>query len=137
MKKFNKNFSLLTYTDEITRYMLYLVILSVVFLSVFHTVTFCITYTLSSHVQPFPFLFWWLPSRVGHPFFSKECNVLAFFSILYKRTRPFFAFFSVLYKRMRRSLRSFTFFIKERGVLCILFGFISHTKIANLAKKIT
>ena len=44
--------------------------------------------------------------RVGHLFFSKERNVLAFFS--------------VLYKRMRRSLRSFTFFIKECGVLCIL-----------------
>ena len=29
-------------------------------------------------------------------------------------------------------MRSFTFFINERSVLCILFGFISHTKIANL-----
>ena len=44
--------------------------------------------------------------RVRHPFFSKERNVLAFFY--------------VLYKRMWRSLRSFTFFIKERGVLCVL-----------------
>ena len=44
----------------------------------------------------------------------------------------FFAFFSVLYKTTERSLRSFLFFIKEP---CILFGFISHTKIANLAKK--
>ena len=26
-------------------------------------------------------------SRVGHPFFSKELNVLAFFSVLYKRTQ--------------------------------------------------
>ena len=33
----------------------------------------------------------------------------------------FFAFFYVLYKRTRRSLRSFTFFIKERGILCVLF----------------
>ena len=33
----------------------------------------------------------------GHPFFSKERNVLAFFSDVYKRTR--------------RSLRSFPFFI--------------------------
>ena len=41
----------------------------------------------------------------------------------------------VLYKRTRRSLRSFAFFIKERGVLCVLFGFISHTKMTNLAKK--
>ena len=36
---------------------------------------------------------------------------------------------------MRRSLRSLTFFIKEPGVLCVLFGFISHKKITNLAKK--
>ena len=28
--------------------------------------------------------------------------------------------FYVLYRRMRRSLGSFTFFIKERGILCIL-----------------
>ena len=48
----------------------------------------------------------WPIGRVGHTFFSKERNVLAFFY--------------VLYKRMRRSLRSFTFFIKERGVLCVL-----------------
>ena len=39
---------------------------------------------------------------------------------------------SVLFKRTEQSLHSFTFFIKERN---ILFGFISHTKIANLAKK--
>ena len=73
-----------------------------------------------------------------------------FFSVLYKRTPcslrsfPFFikergvlcvlSFFSVLYKRMRHSLRSFTFCIKEHGILCVLFGF-GHTKIANLAKK--
>ena len=41
-------------------------------------------------------------SRVGQTFFSKERNVLAFFCVLYKRTF--------------RSLRSFAFFIKERGV---------------------
>ena len=39
---------------------------------------------------------------------------------------------SILFKRTERSLRSFPFFIKERNVL---FGFISHTKMANLAKK--
>ena len=44
--------------------------------------------------------------RVGHPFFSKEPNVLAFFPILYKRTERF--------------LRSFPFFIKERNDLCVL-----------------
>ena len=59
-------------------------------------------------------------SRVGHPFFSKECNVLAIFT----KNGTIFAFFSVLYKRTKRSLRyftlfyvllrSFTFFIKER-----------------------
>ena len=37
--------------------------------------------------------------RVGHPFFSKERNFLAFFSVLYKRTE--------------QSLSSFPFFIKE------------------------
>ena len=44
---------------------------------------------------------------------------------------------SVLHKRMRCSFRSFLFFIKEHSVLCVLFGFISHTKIANLYKKRT
>ena len=43
----------------------------------------------------------------GHPFFSKERNALAVFS--------------VLYKRKRRSLRSFPFVIKQRSVLCVLF----------------
>ena len=68
-------------------------------------------------------------------FFSKERNILAFFCVLYKKNAAFFAFFYVLYKRTLRSLRSFTFFIKECGVLCVLFGFISHTKMTNLAKK--
>ena len=48
-----------------------------------------------------------LHSRVGHQFFSKERNVSAFFSVLYKRTL--------------RSLLSFTFFSKERCILCALF----------------
>ena len=73
-------------------------------------------------------------ARVGHPFFLKERNVLAFFSVLYRKTERFlrsFPFFikewndlcvlSVLYKRMERFLRSFSFFIKERNVLCVLF----------------
>ena len=46
------------------------------------------------------------PDRVGHPFFSKERNILVFFCVLFKITK--------------RSLRSFTFFIKECGVLCVL-----------------
>ena len=89
-----------------------------------------------------------LNSRVGHPFFSKECNILMFFYVLCKRMQRSlrsFTFFvkecSVLCillrslkKKMRRSLRSFKFFIKEH---CTLFGFISHTQIANLAKKRT
>ena len=50
-------------------------------------------------------------------FFSKEQNILALFCILYKKNT---AFFYVLYKRTLHSLRSFTFFIKERGVLCVL-----------------
>ena len=53
-------------------------------------------------------------------------------SVLFKRTGTIFAFFSVLYERTERSLHSFPFFIKEQN---ILFGFISHTNIANLAKK--
>ena len=43
--------------------------------------------------------------RVGHPFFSKERTVLAFFPVLFKRTE--------------RSLSSFPFFIKERNDLCV------------------
>ena len=78
--------------------------------------------------------------RVGLVFFSKECNFLAFFCVLYKRMRRSlhffaffikergilcvllhsFAFFWVLYKRTQHSLHSFAFFIKECGVLCVL-----------------
>ena len=54
-------------------------------------------------------------------FFSKECNILAFFCVFYKKNAAFFAFFYVLYKRMRCSLHSFLFFIKERGILCALY----------------
>ena len=46
-------------------------------------------------------LYLWI--RVGHLFFSKERNILAFFPVLYKRTKCFFAFFPVLYKRTERS----------------------------------
>ena len=45
-------------------------------------------------------------TRVGHAFFSKECNGL-----------HSFAFFC---KRALRSLHSFTFFAKEYCVLCVL-----------------
>ena len=55
-------------------------------------------------------------SRVRHGFFSKEPNVLAFFCILYKRTRRSFAFFI----KERGILCVVSFFIKERGVLCVL-----------------
>ena len=61
-------------------------------------------------------------TRIGHAFFSKERNALAFFGALYKRMWrslrsfaffikecAFFAFFHILYKRMRRSLRLFWF----------------------------
>ena len=64
----------------------------------------------------------------------------------FQKKVPIFVFFSVLYKRTEQSLRSFPFFIKECSDLCvlfpfflkeqnILFGLISHTNIANLAKK--
>ena len=49
--------------------------------------------------------------RVGHPFFSKERNVLTLFGVLFKRTKY--------------SLHSFTFFIKERGVLLHSFTFFT------------
>ena len=51
-------------------------------------------------------IFWYVFCRVGHPFFSTERNILAFFYVLFKRTRC--------------SLRSFMFFIKECCVLCVL-----------------
>ena len=55
--------------------------------------------------------------------------------ILYKYNTPWkHDWANVFYKRTRCSLRSFTFFIKER---CTLFGFISHTKMTNLVKKRT
>ena len=54
------------------------------------------------------FCYFFNPDMVNspHAFFSKERNVLAFFCVLFKRTR--------------RYLRSFAFFIKECGVLCVL-----------------
>ena len=68
---------------------------------------------IKKHTQKYIFEIWLLKSnildpqiRVGKTFFSKECNVLAFFCVLYKRTL--------------RSLCSFTLFIKECGILCIL-----------------
>ena len=57
-------------------------------------------------------------SRVGHAFFSKECNVLL---RSYQKNATFshsFAFF------IKRTLPSFTFFIKERCVLCVLLRFL-------------
>ena len=53
-------------------------------------------------------------------FFSKERNILTFFCNLYKKNAVFFAFFYILYKRTLHSLRSFTFFITENGVLWVL-----------------
>ena len=58
------------------------------------------------HIITFIILF----SGLGIHSFSKERNVLAFFYILYKR--------------MWLSLRSFTFFIEEHSVLCILLRFL-------------
>ena len=56
--------------------------------------------------------------RVGHPFFSKERNVLTFFCVLSKEQNVLaFAFFI---KRTLHSLYFFTFFIKERCGLCVL-----------------
>ena len=54
-----------------------------------------------------------LPSRVGHAFFSKERNVLAFFCVLYKRTR--------------RSLRSFAVFsfLGLKVIFCNIYLYIS------------
>ena len=54
----------------------------------------------------------------SHSFaFFKKSNILAFFCILYKKNATFFAFFYILYKRTLPSLRSCTFFIKERCIL--------------------
>ena len=49
---------------------------------------------------------------------KKERNVLRSFA----KERNILVFFYVLCKRMLRSLRSFTFFAKERCVLCALFS---------------
>ena len=71
-------------------------------------------------------------SRVGHVFFSKERNglvffskernVLMFFCVLYKKNAAFFI------KRTLPSLRSFTFFIKECCILCVLFVLYKRTQ---------
>ena len=53
--------------------------------------------------------------------FAKKINVLAFFYILCKRTL--------------HSLLSFTFFAKERYILCVLLGFISHQKLKKRTEK--
>ena len=46
--------------------------------------------------------------------------------VLFKR-RHVFAFFSILFKRTKHSLRSFTFFIKERSVFCVLYIRMRHS----------
>ena len=80
------------------------------FLQLWHCITFCLdSFLRLLHCIIFcldSFLLLLHFSRVGHTFFSKERNVLAFFYILYKR--------------MRRSLHFLTFFLKECGVLYIL-----------------
>ena len=58
-----------------------------------------------SSAHPYP-----SPTRVGHPFFSKECSVLCVLFRSFKKNVPFFPFFSVLLKRMFHSLHSFPFF---------------------------
>ena len=68
-------------------------------------------------------------------FFKKERCVLCVLLRSSKKNMAFFAFFYVVYKRTRHSLRSFTFFIKDAKERCTLFGFISPTKMTNLAKK--
>ena len=50
----------------------------------------------------------YMSSRIGHPFFSKERNALAFFSVLYK---------------------------KKLNDLCILLGLISRQKLQNRTEK--
>ena len=69
------------------------------------------------------------PERNTH-FFKLKSPGLGIRS--FQKNGTIFAFFSILYKRMEPYLHSFPFFIKERNVH---FGFISYTKIANLAKK--
>ena len=61
-----------------------------------------------------------LSDRVGHAFFSKERNILAIFWFFFKRTLHSRLLLRSLYKRKLHSLRSFTFFIKERCILCVL-----------------
>ena len=78
-------------------------------------------------------------------YWKKECNVLHSFA----KERNVLAFFSVFCKRTKHSLRSFTFFAKERNILCILFcskekngkecivllGFISRQKLKKERKR--
>ena len=61
-------------------------------------------------------------------FFSKECNVLAFFAFFMKRTLHSFTFFikercvlCVLLRSLKKTQRSFTFFIKENAVFFVFF----------------
>ena len=49
-------------------------------------------------------------TRVGHPFFSKECSVLCVLLRSFQKNVPFFPFFYILFKRTFRSFRSFPFF---------------------------
>ena len=67
------------------------------------------------------YLYVFVCSRVGHPFFSKERSVLSVLFRSFLKNGTFFPFFSVLFKRTERSFRSFPFFSKERNVLSVLF----------------
>ena len=60
--------------------------------------------------------------------FAKERYVLCILFRSLQKNMAFSAFFYNLCKRMLRSLHSFTFFVKEHNVLCVLLGFISCQK---------
>ena len=63
-------------------------------------------------------------SRVGqwaYVLFKRTQHSCVLLHSLWKNV-SFFAFFYILYQRMFRSLHSFTFFIKECGVLCVFLG---------------
>ena len=67
--------------------------------------------------------------------FIKERSVLCVLLRSLEKNAAFFVFFYVLYKRTGRSLRSFTFFIKERKRTLRSFWFHKYKMIESRKKR--
>ena len=95
---------------------------------------FCVLYKKNAAFLVF---FYILYKRTLHSFtfFIKEHGIMCVLLHSLWKNMEFFAFFYILYKRTQCSLRSFTFFIKERKRTLRSFWFYKSYKNDNSCKK--